>query len=297
MMGFLKLLFGSQEVTPEEKKAAEEQRTFDSLKYEGIRAMRAGQIQLAIDCFQNALKLKEDLEIRDHLSVVLARNDEMSAAYRQLEILAEAVPDNAAVHIRMARLAYMAEDYERIKEACQKVLAIDENNAEAYYFYAQAHIGTGHPEEAITLLAKAIDAEPQYGEAYLLRGETLLKMRMLEEAAKDADYLLEHGSENEDVLLLKARIEKLNNRNEEAISYYGKAIDVNPFCMAAYWERGATKKETGDKIGAEEDMQHANELAEEMNKDATLSPTPEGIEQKVKQRYKDMDPYGVFSNN
>ena len=51
-MKFFKALFGSKEEKPEEKKKAEEAKNFDVLKYDGVRALRAGQAEFAIRCWR-----------------------------------------------------------------------------------------------------------------------------------------------------------------------------------------------------------------------------------------------------
>lgn len=47
-MKFFKALFGNKEEKPEEKKKNEEAKNFDVLKYDGVRALRAGQAEYAI---------------------------------------------------------------------------------------------------------------------------------------------------------------------------------------------------------------------------------------------------------
>ena len=66
-MGFWNSLFGGVTDPEEEKKAADE-RNFDLLKYDGVKAMRIGQYEYAVKCFEKALQTKEDAEVRDYLS-------------------------------------------------------------------------------------------------------------------------------------------------------------------------------------------------------------------------------------
>jgi len=103
------------------------------------------------------------------------------------------------------------------------------------------------------MLTQAILTTPEYLDAYLLRGETLLDMENLEEAEEDANFLLEHVDGNEDALLLKARIEKAKGYNAAALEYYDKVIEANPFHAEAFKERGDVREALGDLKGAEED--------------------------------------------
>ena len=121
-MKFFKALFGSKEEKPEEKKKAEEAKNFDVLKYDGVRALRAGQAEFAIRCFTHALQMQDDLEIHDYLSQAYIRTGELTLAYEQLQKLAEAQPDNQQIFIRMANVAYMMEDYGAMAGACEKAM-------------------------------------------------------------------------------------------------------------------------------------------------------------------------------
>lgn len=289
-MKFFKALFGSKEEKPEEKKKAEEAKNFDVLKYDGVRALRAGQAEFAIRCFTHALQMQDDLEIHDYLSQAYIRTGELTLAYEQLQKLAEAQPDNQQIFIRMANVAYMMEDYGAMAGACEKAMLIDDKTAEVMYLYARACIGQEDVTNAVAMLTKAISLKEDYGDAYLLRGETLLKNGDTDEADEDATWLIEHTEDNEDVMMLKARIERAKGNTDAAIDYYTKVTDANPFNIDAYRERGELRLATVDEKGGNEDIEHAKELTAQLpeNNDE------EGIENKVKEKYKSMDPYGVF---
>lgn len=289
-MKFFKALFGSKEEKPEEKKKAEEAKNFDVLKYDGVRALHSGQAEYAIKCFTHALQMQDDLEIHDYLSQAYIRTGELPQAYEQLQKLAEAQPDNQQIFIRMANVAYMMEDYGAMAGACEKAMLIDDKNSEVMYLYARACIGQEDVTNAVAMLTKAISLKEDYGDAYLLRGETLLKNGETDEADEDATWLLEHTQDNEDVLILKDRIERAKGNSDEAIAYYTKVTDANPFNIDAYRERGEQKLAAGNEKGGNEDIEHADELVAqlpEINSD-------EGIEKKINDKYKSMDPYGVF---
>ena len=82
-MNILKALFGGSEETPEEKQKADEIRRFDMFKYDGVRAAKMGQTDYAVKCYREALKIHEDLEVRDYLSQALIRMGEFDGAREQ----------------------------------------------------------------------------------------------------------------------------------------------------------------------------------------------------------------------
>lgn len=294
-MNIFKALFGGKEETREERKKEEQARNFDVLKYDGVKALKMRQPAYAVQCFTHALDLKDDLECRDYLSQALIQNNELPKAYEQLQKLSEAQPDNPRILMRMAEVAYMMEDYNVMADACEKALMIENENPLTYFFYARACRGQGDDNNAVAMLTKAISLKEDYYDAYLLRGEILFETGDVESADEDVAYLQEHVDGNEDIVLLKARIEVAKGNNEQAIDIYNKVIELNPFCVSAFSERGKARMAVGDENGAAEDMKMADELEPDQDKDGDAN--AQNMEQQVKQIYKNNDPYGVFSNN
>ena len=85
---------------------------------------------------------------------------------------------------------------------------IDNTNPRVHYLYAKACIGQEDMINAIAMLTKAIALKPDFADAYLLRGQTLLGMGDRKGAREDMEHLLADYPEQEDVLMLKARIER-----------------------------------------------------------------------------------------
>lgn len=295
-MGFLKTLFGGSETQAEDKKKENGDKHFDTLKYDGVRALRQGQADFAIQCFTHALGIHDDLECRDYLSQAYIRTDQLRLAADQLQLMADAQPDNLPIRIRMAEVFYMAEDYDAMADTCEKAMDIDKDNAALLFTYARACKGQGNIINAIAMATKAISLDEQLADARLLRAELLLKMGDTKGAADDAAALLALAPDNEDILLLSARVAEAKGQHDEAMAQYGKVIDVNPFCVAAFKERGAIRMATGDTQGASDDMRQVLELDPQATSDVSGEYSAEGIESKVNERYKSIDPYGIFTH-
>ena len=279
-MNIFKALFGSKSKPAEEVKK-DVTRDFNVLKYDGVRALRERQFDYAIQCLLRAIDMNgADLECRDYLS----------QAYEQLQKMAEECPDNIAVLLRMADVAYMMENYTAMADVCEKAMMLDGDNVQVYFYYAKACCGHGDLTNAVVMLSKALMLNADFDAARLLRGELLLESGDVEEAAEDADTLCARIEGNEDVLLLKARVEKAKGCMAEAEIAYGKVIDANPFSIDAYRERSEVRKALGNNEGANADEAAANEMQQE-------PPQPnEGIEQNIKKKMQQMDPYKVFNN-
>lgn len=155
-MNFLKSLFGNKAENEEEKRREEERKNFETLKYDGVRALQINQIEQALRCFSHALQLHDDLETRDYYSQALIHNNDLPGAYAQLQKMVEAEPYNLQIYLRMADVAYMMEDYVAMGNACEKAMLVDSENPQVLYRYAKACIGRDDLTNAIAMLTKAI---------------------------------------------------------------------------------------------------------------------------------------------
>ena len=289
-MGIFSSLFGGSKKTEEEK-------NFDILKYDGIRAMRIGKLAYALKCFEEATAIQEDLETMQHQANTYIRVNRMDEARALMIRMTEIAPEQPIVFQSLASLCYMQEDYRAMNEACQKALALDDQDPATFFLSAKAYVGMNNGIQAIAMLTKAIMLNEEFVEAYQMRAEILWAMRQAKDANEDIEKLLAMNPEDESALLLKGEIlavsgeeEKalelmnqvleLNPFNEKAyllkgsyfllkkefdkaIAVYDDALEINPNFAQAYHERGRVKLEKGDKQGSMEDMKRAIELAPE----------------------------------
>lgn len=284
-MNFLKALFGGKDENPEEKRQAEEAKNFEILKYDGVKALKIRQWQQAIRCLSHALSIREDLECRDYLSQALIQDNQLTAAYEELQKLHEAEPDNQDILQRMANVAFVMEDYGAMASSCEKALLISKDNPEIYYLYGRACMGQEDLTNAIAMFTKAISLNEDYGDAYLMRAGVMLQRGEVEAAEQDCQWLLERASSVEDVLILKAKVETAKGNHSEALSYYDKVIEGNPFSIEGFTLRAELKKQMGDLQGAEEDLARLREINPEGN--------DEDLEQKMNEAYKNSNPMGL----
>ena len=284
-MNFFKALFGGKDENPEEKRQAEEAKNFEILKYDGVKALKIRQWQQAIRCLSHALSIREDLECRDYLSQALIQDNQLTAAYEELQKLHEAEPDNQDILQRMANVAFVMEDYGAMASSCEKALLISKDNSEIYYLYGRACMGQEDLTNAIAMFTKAISLNEDYGDAYLMRAGVMLQRGEVEAAEQDCQWLLERASSVEDVLILKAKVETAKGNHNEALSYYDKVIEGNPFSIEGFTLRAELKKQMGDLQGAEEDMARLREINPEGN--------DEDLEQKMNEAYKNSNPMGL----
>ena len=291
-MGFWKTFFGG-EADPEEEKRNADARNFDLLKYDGVKAMRIGQFDYAAKCFQKALETKDDPEVHDYFSRALIHLGRLDEALRELKTIMRTDPDNVNLMMQAAGVAYMKEDYDEMVSICEQALALDDSHALVHLFYAKAELGQGHLVQGIARLTKAISLDEELADARLLRGQTLYKMGDMGGALTDVKWLLDHVQPQEDVMLLAARVMHAGGNDEVAQNLYNVIIEMNPFHLDAYRERGKIRFDKGDKQGAQEDMQKVLELDPQAAADINGDFSAEGIEERVKKAYSAMNPFGL----
>lgn len=289
-MGIFSSLFGGSKKTEEEK-------NFDILKYDGIRAMRIGKLTYALKCFEEATAIQEDLETMQHQANTYIRVNRMDDARQLMNRMTEIASDQPLVFQSLASLCYMQEDYKGMDESCRKALALNDQDPATYFLSAKAAVGLSNGIQAIAMLTKAIMLNEEFVEAYQMRAEILWTMRQAKDANEDIEKLLNMNPEDENALLLKGEILAVSGQEEQALelidqvlalnpfsekayilkgSYflakqafdkalgvYDEALEINPNFAQAYHERGRVKLAKGDKQGSMEDMKRAIELSPE----------------------------------
>ena len=236
-MGLLSALFGGGK--PEEnQQEKQEQKNFEILKYDGIRARNMNQLAYAAKCLEQAAALRDDAETLQFLADVYIKMNRMPDARIVLDKLKALEPGNVRALLTLAHVCYMQEDYEGVKAVCQQVIGQDADNAEAYYLAAKAEYELRNDLQAIVLSTKALALNEGFIPAYQFRAEVLWKMRQAKEALEDLDRILASNPEEEEALLLKGTIEVAQGNAGEAYACIDKVMEVNPFNEKAYLLKG-----------------------------------------------------------
>ncbi len=326
-MGFLKRLFEGSNATPEteeQRKARETERNFLTLKDDGVRAKNMGELAFARKCLENALAIREEDEAMSYLAEICIRQADFVAAIPLLEKLTATAPENTELHL------LLAQSYEKTGKAdeaiaeCQKVLALNEGEARAHYISACAGKQKKDYFSAIAALTIALQLQPDYSSATLLRAQILNDMGQYAEALNDVDALLKAKQFTEEVILLKAELECRKGNYEKANAAYDAVLEINPFCREVslgraavleaqglhaeaidllsaaieeypncgelYLRRGAIRLGLNDKEGAAADMKLALEV------DASCATEFNGeyqsMENRVSEQLRALNPYG-----
>jgi tetratricopeptide (TPR) repeat protein len=309
MVNFFKSLLSSSEAdNSTEAQAKKERKDFDMFKYDGLRALRTGQVRYAVKCYIEALKIKEDKEVMQYLAAAYTSLHETEEALKVVNRLVDMEPEDINVWLTRVNLFYqMGKDREAIAD-CLHVIAMDEMQPAAWFLMGRAKKNLKDLTGAIADLTKAISLKDDFADAYLLRGEALFAVNEAEEALLDLEKLIGLTPEEETAYLLRGRIyEYLGNMDaaaddynqvanlnpfnedafllnalllmkkgkpEEAIALFDELLELNPGSAPAYRGRSAAKRLTNNIKGATEDEAEADKLEMKGERNNTLEDKP-----------------------
>ena len=290
---FTKLLFGESEQTEEQKN----EHNFDVFKYDGIKAAKIGKNKYAIRCFQEALDIREDVEVLEHLTQVYTKENRLEDAIETAGRLIHIEPENVPVLLLHANLNYMAGNYDQVIADCNKSMELDPAEVKAHYMAGRAKKMKGDPIGAIVNLSQAITLKDDYAEAWLLRAEIMLETGDYADGLQDAAKALELVPEEENAYPVRGKLQEASGKPDlaeqdhrniiepnpfnaqsylqlrnlplareppaEPINLRKEGIELKPVFARAYHERGRERLMKGDKAGSLEDMKKAMELGED----------------------------------
>lgn len=233
-MNLLKKLF-SKKSSSEDKKAIEQSKIIQTLKIDGLKALKTGQIEQAEAFYKKILELKpNDLDGLIYTSKIYIRNNQIDLALANMQIVKELVPNSIEIKMSFINLLQHSKKYDQVLELSAEILAQDETNTEALYSQGLAYYGLKDLLNAIAALTRCIAIDNYNIEALYMRAKTLLEMDQIKNAQEDLDSILERDKNNEEALLLRALVYEKNQQLEEAQDTYKKIVHNNPFRHEAY---------------------------------------------------------------
>lgn len=265
MMNLLKKLFAGNNEPEENVRHKNEERNFDILKYDGIRAQRIGKWIYAEKCFKEALNIRPDLETASLLVSTSLQLNKLEQAHEVLGQMISLEPQRLQSYLDLARVCYLQEHYDDMLATAQQAAQLAPDNETPYFLQAQAYHKLGDSIHTIVALTQAISRKEDFTEAYLMRGQVLLEMKQHNEALEDVDFLLKHDSIDEEALRLAAEVQQGLGNEDEAVTYYKKVIDLNPFNEHSYEQIAlihARKKEYAQAIATLDEALEINEKAQ-----------------------------------
>ena len=179
---FTSLFSSSKPAEATEDKAKNEQKNFDILKYDGVRAQKMGKLAYAIKCFTEALNIQEDFETMSYLVSAYTMANDLGKAEDVLNRMVEMEPDHIATRLTRVNLLFMLDKDAEVITDCLHVIELEPSNHVAYFMMAKAKKATNDVFGAIADLTRSISLKEDFADSYLLRAEILLGLGQAKEA-------------------------------------------------------------------------------------------------------------------
>ena len=166
-MAYFKLGFDYYELAAEYLRKAQENGFKNKNLYRiiGYCYYRLGIYKEAIDFLKVARKNSSDDLVRLYLALALKENEQYNSAYQELNSLISETADESIKKEALMALSWIEYDEERLDEAMstvEKVLQIDNNNADAYYLLGNIYERKGDLISARKQWRTALKINPKH---------------------------------------------------------------------------------------------------------------------------------------
>ena len=245
----------------------------EQLFHEAVAAQQRGDSATSIRKYQELLKLRpESLEAHANLGAVLVHEGRFDEAVTQYVAALGRDPNNSALLFNLALAYYKKSAFREAAKELERLQAADPANSRVATLLADcdsrlgrdgdaigilrplaarqpddlgvawllgsALVRTGQRREGLPLLER-VGKEGKSAEAWLLAGQTALKMNEFERARDDADAALRLSPQLPGVQTLRGTVLPYLSDNAGAIAALGQAIAANPEDFDAHLALGA----------------------------------------------------------
>ena len=143
----------------------------------------------------------------------------------------------------------------------RSAIQLQPNEAEAYYWIAQAFLGENNVRDAVVALRKATELNPGYPAAQLKLAELMIRTRD-EELLKDAELriqkILTDNPGDDDALFTLAAAQAQLGRPEDAEKYLNEVLKRSPANLRSNMALALLKVAQKDLAGAEQILKGAS---------------------------------------
>ncbi len=202
----------------------------------GILLRNEGQLQAAIEQYEEALRLKPDyVEAHHNLGNALLQAGQLPAAIGRYEQALKINPDYPYAHNNLGRALFQLGKLSEAQKAFEAAVRIKPDYAEAHHNLGNALLQAGQVSEAIGHYQQALKINPDYAEAHYNLGNALLQAGQVSEAIGHYENVLKSNPEHPDVynniggaLLMMGRLPEAKKAFEAALRIkpdFGPALE------------------------------------------------------------------------
>jgi tetratricopeptide (TPR) repeat protein len=225
----------------------------------GAALAKLGRYDEAIVQYRAVLAKKDNADLRLNLALAYYKKGALREAVQQLDTLLGAPPGDTRIATLLADCyARLGRDEQAIG-VLTPVEAAHPDDLAVTWLLGSALIRAGHRREGL----ERVDRVARQGnrpEAYLLAGQTALKMNEFEPARDDADAALRLNPRLPGANTLRGTVLSYLGDTQGAIAALRKAVEADPHDFDAQVGLGAVLNTERDLDGARQHLQRALEL-------------------------------------
>ncbi|MGQ9854871.1 MAG: tetratricopeptide repeat protein, partial [Candidatus Oleimicrobiaceae bacterium] len=183
-----------------------------------------------------AIQLYQEASARDSSNVVPAleaaelyfQKGDTATALAHVAELTSRFPKDWRVPFAAGRMEFMRRRWQEAAEHFERVITLNDRVPPAWSLLGRCHLLRNQPQQAESVLRKAVAIFPEDRELNFLLGSVLSQMRRPAEALPFVTKALEDDQDNVSVLLVLAACYSELGRDEEADSTYTKILTLDP---------------------------------------------------------------------
>ncbi len=235
-MGFFEKLFKKNSINSDTNEGNEQnKRTVNNatvLKFDGLKALRMGNIPFALKFLEEALRLNPEFETRFYLAQALSHAQRNTEAIEQFGILLAEEPNHLPSLLERSRLLLEEDNASKAIEDIEKALPQAENDNEKATILrlkARALLTLKQYTEAIAIAEATLEINPDDTYSALTKTVALVQTEEFENALNYIKQCKEKFPEEERFLLYEANIYSKIGNPEKAFESLEKTLEVDPF--------------------------------------------------------------------
>jgi tetratricopeptide (TPR) repeat protein len=223
----------------------------------GAALVKLGRFDEAIEQYRAALaKNAGNSALRFNLALAYYKKGALREAVEQFDALHRADPDNVRLATLLGDCAAQLGRDDQVIALLSPVETAHPDDLAVAWLLGSALIRTGHKRDGMVLVEKAAK-QGNSAEAYLLAGQTALKMNQFERARDYGDAALRLNPKLPGVLTLRGTALTYLGDNPGAIAVLRKAIEADPNDFEAQLSLGAVLHTERDLDGAQQHLTRA----------------------------------------
>lgn len=224
----------------------------------GVINMNLNQLEVAIDIFNQALKIKPNsAEILYNLGNVFKKAGDNNRAIQNYKKAVKIRPNFTEAYANLGNTEYEIGNLDTAMKLYTKTLAIKPNYPEIYSNIGNIHNAKGNHDEAIKNFKKAIALNPKLPQPYYNLGNALQDNEKLEQAIASYKNSLRLNPNNAHAHFNLGNAWRKYGKLKKSIESYKKTLEIEPKYPEVHNNLGNVKKKMGDLNGSRKSYQEA----------------------------------------